>query len=227
MVSAAVPVSLVVGTARAAMLFTTGQAAGAVPASAALLAKGALRKMWFTKLKIAAALLVTVALVGTGLGVFISRAGADGQAEAVANSALPVKDEVPKTPARDAGTRPANTLSVKGLVVQAVDVKRKTITVSSEPITMKFKGELILDGGAKLQIEGLQLDMGYQPPKSEFRVDRKASIQLKGKAAELADLKPGMKVTVELGTGREQALFNDKDRDLERQGFLVKGIQAE
>ncbi len=111
-------------------------------------------------------------------------------------------------------------------MVQAIDAKRKTITVSTAPVTVKLKGEFILDG-AKLQIEGLELEVGYQAPRTEFRVDRKARILIKGKPAELADLKPGMKVTVELGTGREQALFNGKDTDLDRETFLVKGIRAE
>lgn len=215
------------GTAKAAAVFAAGPAAGTLPASAALLANGALRKMWLTKLKIVSAVLLTVALIGGSLGLLAPRAGAQGQAEADDEPAVPVKDDPPRAPARDDADRPANTLAVKGMVVQAVNVKRKTITVSSEPITVKLKGELNLDNGVKLHIEGLEFDMGYRPPRSEFRVDRKAHIQVKGKAAELADLKPGMKVTVELGTGREQAFFNGKDTDLERDAFVVKEIQAE
>ncbi len=71
--SAAVPVPLVLGTAKAAVGFAVGPAAGAVPASAAVLARGVLRKMWLTKLKIVAALVLTVALVGSGLGLLAPR----------------------------------------------------------------------------------------------------------------------------------------------------------
>jgi RNA polymerase sigma factor (sigma-70 family) len=222
--SAAVPVSLIHGTARAAAQFAARRAVDTLSASAALLANGVLRKMWLSKLQVVAAVLLTVVLIGGGVGFLAPRAGAQGKTEAA--HPFPVKDASPRAQAREAD-RPANTLSVKGLVIQAVNVKRKTITVSSEPITVKVKGDMILDGGLQLRIEGMQFDMGYRPPRSEFRVDRKARIQLKGEDAELDDLKPGMKVTIELGTGPEQAVFGDKDTDLERDAFVIKAIQAE
>jgi RNA polymerase sigma-70 factor (ECF subfamily) len=68
--SAAVPAALAEGTVKAAVLTAAGQAAvaGAVPAHVAALTKGVLRAMLWTKLKIAAALVVAIGVVcGGGL----------------------------------------------------------------------------------------------------------------------------------------------------------------
>jgi RNA polymerase sigma factor (sigma-70 family) len=68
---AAVSMSLLTSTLKAAPLFAAGQAvAGAVPASVAALAEGVLHTMATTKLKMLAAVLFVLTLVGGGLGLF-------------------------------------------------------------------------------------------------------------------------------------------------------------
>jgi RNA polymerase sigma factor (sigma-70 family) len=73
MVSAAVPTTLVHATVRAAACFAAGKtvAAGMVSANAVALAEGALTTMLTTKMKLAAALLLTVGLLGSGVRMFV------------------------------------------------------------------------------------------------------------------------------------------------------------
>jgi RNA polymerase sigma-70 factor (ECF subfamily) len=82
------PASLVVSTVSAANLFAAGQAAaaGAISAHVAALTEGVLKAMFFTKLKIAAAILL-LALASTGAGLLAysavtDKAGADKAAVA-------------------------------------------------------------------------------------------------------------------------------------------------
>jgi len=82
--SAAVPVSLILSTADAATRFAAGTAAAGVATStrAAALANGGLKAMIAAKMKIAAALLLAVGMIGSGAGALtyrcfgVERAGA-------------------------------------------------------------------------------------------------------------------------------------------------------
>src|SRR5262249_34944955 len=68
--SAAVPAALVDATVRGALLFAAGHAAaGVVSASAVTLAEGVLKTMGITKLRLAAAVLLALGIVGVGAGV--------------------------------------------------------------------------------------------------------------------------------------------------------------
>src|SRR5439155_11808529 len=69
--SASVPPSLAASTARAATLVAAGQAtaAGLISTKVAAMTEGVLQAMFMTKLKTAAAILLAVALTGTGIGV--------------------------------------------------------------------------------------------------------------------------------------------------------------
>jgi RNA polymerase sigma factor (sigma-70 family) len=69
--SACVPAALAASTAKAATLFLAGQAmaAGLISTNVAAMTQGVLRAMFLTKLKTAAAILLAVALTGTGVGV--------------------------------------------------------------------------------------------------------------------------------------------------------------
>ncbi len=72
--SAAVPTSVLLSSAKPITLFALGQVAGATALSTnvAALSQGVLQAMLLTKLKIAAGLLVTVGLLGSGIGVISS-----------------------------------------------------------------------------------------------------------------------------------------------------------
>jgi RNA polymerase sigma factor (sigma-70 family) len=73
--AAAVPMPLVVSTSKAATALAAGQAAaaGVVSASVAALMEGVLQAMFLTKLKTVMAVLLTVSIVGTGVGALTIR----------------------------------------------------------------------------------------------------------------------------------------------------------
>jgi RNA polymerase sigma factor (sigma-70 family) len=67
--SAVVPATLAQSTAAVAIPFAAGAATELLPAHIAALAEGVIRTMIATKLKIAAAMLVTLSVLGTGIGL--------------------------------------------------------------------------------------------------------------------------------------------------------------
>src|SRR5262245_61244913 len=94
-VGAALPAPVVTTTTRAAAAFAAGQTAG-VSAQAAQLTEGALKTMFMTKLRSAAALLVAIILVVAGIGVLASRGAPGG----------PPPQAVPAPPGADAPEKP-------------------------------------------------------------------------------------------------------------------------
>jgi hypothetical protein len=78
----------------------TAASNGAVGASAAVLAKAILKTMWWTKMKMAAILLLTVGVIGLGAGWALLGAGADRQpgpqASASTNAEQPKAPELPE-----------------------------------------------------------------------------------------------------------------------------------
>ncbi|OAI46320.1 hypothetical protein AYO44_11505 [Planctomycetaceae bacterium SCGC AG-212-F19] len=90
---AGVPVPLITTTCQSALLFVSGQAAGTLAAPIVALAEGFMKSMLFAKLKIAAGLLLLIAVCGVSLGVWSQRSSggdappvpdaAEGQAEAL------------------------------------------------------------------------------------------------------------------------------------------------
>jgi RNA polymerase sigma factor (sigma-70 family) len=93
-----VPPTLALATVRAALVFAAGHKAalGAVSVHAASLAQGVIKTMMVSKVKVAAAVLLALALVGSGAGVATYRAGNGEPGSAPANTGSP-------TLARDAG----------------------------------------------------------------------------------------------------------------------------
>jgi RNA polymerase sigma factor (sigma-70 family) len=80
---AAVPVTLVDSTVKAALLFAAGRMAvgGVMSLSAAVLAKGALQAMLITKLKMISAVMLVLGVVGSGTGVLTYQTLAAAQAQ--------------------------------------------------------------------------------------------------------------------------------------------------
>lgn len=82
--SASVPGLLVANTVQAALVVAAGEAAaaGVVPASVASLTEGVIHAMFLNKLKVAAAVMVAVSIVGSGVGFLTHRALAEKPAAA-------------------------------------------------------------------------------------------------------------------------------------------------
>jgi RNA polymerase sigma factor (sigma-70 family) len=100
--SAEVSAALTGPTARAALLVIAGRTAGGVISARVLTwAEGALPSMYASKIKIAAALLITVGLAGTGAGVGgwgyrPAAAGPSGPSEGIASSSRGANDRIAK-----------------------------------------------------------------------------------------------------------------------------------
>jgi RNA polymerase sigma factor (sigma-70 family) len=84
---ASVPPSVVSSTIKSASVFAAGQAAGVVPARVAALAKGALKAMFLSKLRVVAAVVAALAVVALGAGL-LYRVQATAEAAAPPPTAL-------------------------------------------------------------------------------------------------------------------------------------------
>jgi RNA polymerase sigma-70 factor (ECF subfamily) len=92
--TAAEALALAESTTRAALTFAAGNQAVATSVSvAAALAEGGLRAMFLSKLKIVAAVLVTVGLLGTGAGVLTHQVLSAGQANPAGKATPPATDQ--------------------------------------------------------------------------------------------------------------------------------------
>jgi RNA polymerase sigma factor (sigma-70 family) len=116
--SAGVPPAVVSTTIQAASLFAAGQATatGVLPGRAVALAEGVLKTMLLTKLKLATAVLLAVAFLGTGAAALTQQVPADPPAP------QPVQEKKDGAP---------ESSHVSGLV-KAVDFTKHTVTVAHQ-----------------------------------------------------------------------------------------------
>jgi RNA polymerase sigma factor (sigma-70 family) len=123
--SAAAPAPVTASTLKAALMITAGRAAvaGLISTQVALLTEGVLKAMFVTKMKVAAAALLAVGLVGAGAGVFGQRAGSGntgdqavaqlGQEKPEPKPAKPAGEEKAEPPAKpQAGEAPPEPAAV-------------------------------------------------------------------------------------------------------------------
>lgn len=119
LVSAAMPPMLAVSTAKAAVLLAHGKpASGLIATSVANLAEGAVRIMWMTQLKAAAALLLAIAVIGGTSGTLALRTVAEpseGKKPAPQETALPQEKAAPRKDAK--AMEPAWGDAVNGLEI--------------------------------------------------------------------------------------------------------------
>lgn len=103
--SASVPVSVVSSTIEAASLFAAGQAAaaGAISTKVAALMEGVLKTMLMTKLKIATAVLVTVAALSGATGLIYSTQARQKAPRAETTAATPAKSRAAENILQNAG----------------------------------------------------------------------------------------------------------------------------
>lgn len=117
--AACVPAALTDATVKAAALLAAGETAtaGLISANVLALTEGVLTAMFWTKIKITTAVLLTLGLLGTGTGVLTYQAFAQKEAKA------PIKEQAPikKQQAGDGS-------EISG-EVKSIDAAQKTITV--------------------------------------------------------------------------------------------------
>jgi RNA polymerase sigma factor (sigma-70 family) len=147
---ATVPAALALGTVKAAVLTAAGQAAsGAIPATVAALAKGALRPMLLNKLKVAGVVLLAVTAAVVGAGVCARLALADKPA--VAN-----KDEAPKDEEKILGTWALVSFEEGGQEAPAEAIKEAKVIFAAD-------GKMAVKQGVKEQEFTYKLDPAKKP----------------------------------------------------------------
>jgi len=173
-VSASVPNSVASSTIQAATLFAAGPAAatGAISAKAVALAEGVLKTMLLTKLKIATAVLVVMAVVGAGATTLKQQVLADKPPDLASRERKQPEPPADKPP--DSANRerrrpepPADALPTSiGGVVKAVDAGKSTLTVA------------------------------HRDGETTFTVAKDANINIDGKLDQLSGLPAGANVTL-------------------------------
>jgi RNA polymerase sigma factor (sigma-70 family) len=150
--AATVPVALVNATVQAAILFRTGPAAalGLVSTKVVSLTKGVLQTMFLTKLKTAAAIVMTAAVLGSGVGwlacpSWAARSVASGDATAEGATQIEAEKAPEPEPPSAASTRDAADLlrqlekqsaAIESLVLQVSRLEKDKIVQH----TMFYKG---------------------------------------------------------------------------------------
>jgi RNA polymerase sigma factor (sigma-70 family) len=127
---AGVPASLVESTIRSAALVTAGKAMGsALPAGVAALMQGVTTAMWFSKMKLGIAVLLTLGLLGAGAWSLREARAGDGPEKPKPSAAKPNTDK----PSADKSAKPDKPKKPQGAsvhgVVAALDTDKKIITL--------------------------------------------------------------------------------------------------
>jgi hypothetical protein len=193
---AGAPAPVVSSTIQAASLFAAGQAAatGAMPAPVAL-AEGVLKAMLLTRLKIATAVLVVVAAVSSAAGLIYraQAAGPPGTAPVTGNKAgakAEAGGATEKGAENGEGKGPKKEVKEGTLLadLEKLDPKEGSITVTRQGVLLGGLGDQ--RGGIGVFTKDIRLE--------NLPVARTARILVNGKEAKLADLKPGMPVSLQL-----------------------------
>jgi RNA polymerase sigma factor (sigma-70 family) len=131
--SAALPSSLLSSTIQAAGAYGAGKvAAGVISTNVIALTQGVLRAMFLTKLKMAAVVLLTVAIVGVGAGSLIFRAHAAGDLTDQDGAQKSAQESAPPQ-----GENPWKRVAPES----SVDAAQKIMPLSSDDLRGLWKGE--------------------------------------------------------------------------------------
>jgi len=194
--SASAPVSVAFSTIKAASIFAAGPAAGGViSAKAIALAEGVSKTMLLTKLKIATAVLMAVAVLGTGAAALTQQ-----------------------VPAKKA---PAATPPVRAEKPAVQPVKQKQ-SPAVQPVTQKNEiGALptVVSGIAKaVDAQKNTLTVTHRQGETTFSVAKDATINIDGKPGELAALPAGASVHL------RQFLDQSTARSIDAEGRWFWGV---
>jgi RNA polymerase sigma factor (sigma-70 family) len=142
--TAAVPAALALDTLKAAVLTAAGQAAsGAIPATVAALTKGVLRTMLLSKLKIMAAVLLTVTAAAAATVVWARQTQAE-------KPAVAIKEETSKDEEKIVGTWAYASVETGGQKVSEEQVKEARMVFTAEGKFSAIRGKGMKGGTYKL-----------------------------------------------------------------------------
>jgi RNA polymerase sigma factor (sigma-70 family) len=164
--SAVVPATLAQSTVAVAIPFAAGTTTELLPAHIAALAEGVIRTMIATKFKIAAAMLVTLSVLGTGIGLAAFAAGGQERtrpasptppaAERGADRNVPQEREKPAERQPTTGQRPPQGPVVRGKVVE------------------------VAKDGKSFTVETPAVERGAQPAKYPIKINDKTTVTYNG-----------------------------------------------
>jgi RNA polymerase sigma factor (sigma-70 family) len=203
--SACVPHALFVGTARAAKLLSGGQVmpAGMVPAGVIALTDGVVKAMLLTRLKLAATVLLAVAILGTGAGLFVRRAPAgqvasdkaqDGGEKGSKNKSSAVKPDI--------GNR-AQRYTFRCKIVEIRADGEEVRVAEPTIVTLEGQSASLLSGGT-VAIEGVKKE-GEAAESEEFGLRLDLRVE-----------------TVQKGTVRLHARFEQSELEKDKKGNGVR-----
>jgi RNA polymerase sigma factor (sigma-70 family) len=206
--AAALPSTLVNGTARGALCFAAERAAVAGPISkaAVAVAEGVIRTMALTKAKTLATVLLVLGVVGAGAGVGIMHTLADGRPAGTRQSA-PGANPAPQAAEPDRADALSGTL---------VPETRRWVYAPVEGRVKKFavRPNAQVQGGQQLiEMEDLNLQMGIHKLQGEIRL---AQVNIQAVEARVNDirLKPEERARASADRIREQAVLEGKRKEL-------------
>jgi RNA polymerase sigma factor (sigma-70 family) len=198
--SAALPAHLVVGTAQAASLIVGGQvlAGGAVSASVASLTDGVLKSMALAKVKMAAAVVLAVGVLGSGMGTAawqLLPTGAQSQSHAVSSPKdKTATNDRPTSPATAEATpksdrAPEEPPALAGKVPDAVE----------KAVRARFPRAKLIDGGTDNEkgLAGYTVRIEYQGRQIDVALTMDAVITAFEKKIEAKDLPAAVVQTLE------------------------------
>jgi RNA polymerase sigma factor (sigma-70 family) len=173
--SAGMPAAVASSTIRAASLFGAGQpAAGVLSAKAVALTESVLKTMLLSKLKIATAVLVALAVLGAGTGAVTRQAPAESPAEPPAKE----KDVAAGRPVNEKEQAEKRVRNVAGSV-KAVDAGKGTLTITNGDGESTYA----VGKGAEIWIDGKPAALAALPPGPQVN----ATLTVEGKTVHRID----------------------------------------
>ena len=229
------PPALVMAVTRVAPLLAAGQVApaGAISARVASLTQGVIRAMILTKLKIATALFLVLALLAVGATLY--EAPAAPQTSSAREQVTP-----PKKAQSDTGTTgkpnpgitgsqapiaPPVTLRLPAVVIDEVDFKHKTISVTIVEVQTGSSSSTSSSNGASGSTSGTTSSgaSGKATKLVNLPVHKNVEIVVNNETVPLGGLKPGMKVSLQLVVNSNDLVVTSATTDRpERDG--LKGL---
>jgi RNA polymerase sigma factor (sigma-70 family) len=140
-----------------ALAYTTlrAVAAGPIPAHVLSLVEGVLRQMFLTRVKVAAAVLLTLGLLGVGAGLLTAQAGPKDQP-------APTSGEAPAKPQQPAADEPGYEAPLPAGALARLGTARFRHSFSLRAVAISPDGKLIASGSGKGTIRLWETDTGRE-----------------------------------------------------------------
>jgi RNA polymerase sigma factor (sigma-70 family) len=199
--SACVPPALVKSLAKIGPLIAAGEmpAANALSTGVAQLTQGVLQAMFMTKVKVAAAFLLVLTLLAFAATWYPTSASPQVTPPRKAQTGPPPPDQLGGNRAEQTKATAPVTLELPAVVVDEVDLKYKTISVTIvEEATGRWGTSSSSGTAGTGSSSSTSTDTGKPAKLVNVPVDKHVEIYIDKRLVPLGSLKPGMKVSLRL-----------------------------